>query len=371
MDKGDQASPAATIVAGIGSRKSLAAPADKSDQQQDNQKDLPSKQSKPESTMQFKETTTSDIDPTIAAIDLTEPNLSEDRYPIGAKNMEGSFREAAQAEIQPLPQQTALNRQRPVSIPGAYSLGGRPNAADNADDTDIVPVPPFAATISAPASNVEDLDDDHLVRANPVQEDPEAPTDLMHANPMNLEERERQQKKRKKQNQTFVFILILVILAGAAIVGTVAGTQKQPDETIGAATPTPTAFLSMEPSDVPSSAPTGALDMLLDSLPDYTLASMNNGSDTPQWKAWQWLANHQNITFLPEWRKTQLFAMATFFYAFEGENWNPLIQERLMDDSVEECDWYSGGFGLFINGQFMPFEDLGLPSIDPAMIMES
>ncbi|CAB9529938.1 hypothetical protein SEMRO_2680_G334480.1 [Seminavis robusta] len=123
MDMRDQASPAVTIAVGIGSRKSPAAPADKSDQQQDDQKDLPSKQSKPEATMQFKETTTSNIDPTISAIDLAKTNLSEDRYPIGAKNMEGSFREAAQVEIQPLPQQPALNSQQPVSIPGAYSHG--------------------------------------------------------------------------------------------------------------------------------------------------------------------------------------------------------------------------------------------------------
>ncbi|CAB9521994.1 expressed unknown protein [Seminavis robusta] len=141
MDKRDQASPAVTIA--VGSRKSPAVPADKSDQQQDDQKDLPSIQGKPEASMQSKEPKTRSIDPTIAAIDLTEPNLSEDRNPIGAKNIKGSFQEAAQAEIQPLPQQPALYRQQPVSIPGAYSLGGCPTAADTADDTDIVPVPPY------------------------------------------------------------------------------------------------------------------------------------------------------------------------------------------------------------------------------------
>jgi hypothetical protein len=63
--------------------------------------------------------------------------------------------------------------------------------------------------------------------------------------------------------------------------------------------------------------------------------------------AWEWLAKHQNITNLPDWRKEQLFALATFYFAFDGEHWNRLIQERWMDDTKEECLWFSSGFGYF------------------------
>ncbi|CAB9530168.1 expressed unknown protein [Seminavis robusta] len=128
----------------------------------------------------------------------------------------------------------------------------------------------------------------------------------------------------------------------------------------------PTIYGSMTPSQVPSTAPTGVLDGLLESLPEYTTASMNNGSDTPQWKAWQWLAYHQNITFLPEWRKEQLFALATFFYAFGGENWNPFIQERWMDDAKEECQWFSSGFGfLGLDGEYVELQDYGIEPTFP------
>jgi hypothetical protein len=131
------------------------------------------------------------------------------------------------------------------------------------------------------------------------------------------------------------------------------------------ATPVPTAYLSMEPSEAPSSAPTRVLDLLLMDLPLYTQDSILNGN-TPQYMAWGWLSKHQNITNLPAWRKRQLFALATFFFAFEGENWNPLIRERWMDDTREECLWYSSGFGRFQGEEFVEWslEVDGFPQVD-------
>jgi hypothetical protein len=111
-------------------------------------------------------------------------------------------------------------------------------------------------------------------------------------------------------------------------------------------TAAPSMSPSMTPSSVPSSAPTGHLDLLQRDLPIYTQDSLQNSS-TPQWKAFDWLSNHQNITNLPEWRKKQLFALATFFYAFEGENWPDIIQGEWMDDKVDECLWFSNIYGFF------------------------
>jgi hypothetical protein len=61
-------------------------------------------------------------------------------------------------------------------------------------------------------------------------------------------------------------------------------------------------------------------------------------------------------TRLPEWRKKQLFALATFFCAFEGENWNKPIRERWMDDTVDECLWFSSDLGLVVGGDFVEWQ---------------
>ncbi|CAB9521283.1 expressed unknown protein [Seminavis robusta] len=189
-----------------------------------------------------------------------------------------------------------------------------------------------------------------LAVANLVLEDEDEEKNMPAAAPVDLQQLQEREQTKKRQKLMFFVVAISLFIVAAATVGAVVRTQNQrePEVVVLPSTASPTEYGSMTPSEVPSSAPTGALDLLLDSLPDNTVARMNNGSDTPQWKAWRWVAEHQNITFLPEWRKTQLFALATFFYAFEGDNWNPLIKGHgWMDDTVEECDWFSSGFGYF------------------------
>jgi hypothetical protein len=122
--------------------------------------------------------------------------------------------------------------------------------------------------------------------------------------------------------------------------------------------PRPTTMASSHaPTLVPSSAPTDVLSQLLDELPPSTIDQLSEHG-TPQWKAWDWLVHHQNITNLPEWRKKQLFVMATFFYALEGEHWTPVIQRKWMDEEEEECLWYSSGIGYFdANGRYAEWPD--------------
>jgi hypothetical protein len=126
-------------------------------------------------------------------------------------------------------------------------------------------------------------------------------------------------------------------------------------------TTAPTVSPSTAPSSVPSSAPTSHLDLLVEDLPDYTQESLQNYG-TPQWKAWKWLSHHENITNLPDWRKKQLFALVTFYYSFEGENWNSLIRDYWLDDTKEECIWYSGVFGFFLStGEYWDQPKANLP----------
>ena len=60
--------------------------------------------------------------------------------------------------------------------------------------------------------------------------------------------------------------------------------------------------------------------------------------------------------------------MATFYYAMEGPNWNPLIQERWMDDTKDECLWFSSGIGYFdMDGDYHEWSpiEFGFPRKEP------
>ncbi|CAB9512079.1 expressed unknown protein [Seminavis robusta] len=69
----------------------------------------------------------------------------------------------------------------------------------------------------------------------------------------------------------------------------------------------------------------------------------------PQEKAQEWLQNHPNYDLLSDWKKNQLLALATFFYAMQGEHWPDTIEsdfgivrrDRWLDYTKDECLWYS------------------------------
>ncbi|CAB9513468.1 expressed unknown protein [Seminavis robusta] len=285
-------------------------------------------------------------------------------------------RQCAELAVQP---ESIPQRQPQSSRPGAYK--GVPGEALQRANTlrfslvgagatgqgePLVQIPDNASALAEPHDaglpsvdtnhNIPSRNDTQLAVANLVLEDPEEEQTRPAADPVDLQHVQQREQKRKKQRLTFILFFVMLIIVAAVIVGAVAGTQKkEPAVVVFLSTDAPTVYGSITPSEAPSSAPTGSLDILLDSLPDYTLASINNGSETPQWKAWQWLVNHQNITNLPEWRKMQLFAMSTFFYSFEGENWWRPVRDRWMDDTKEECLWFSRGFGFFVDGKFDEF----------------
>ena len=78
--------------------------------------------------------------------------------------------------------------------------------------------------------------------------------------------------------------------------------------------------------------------LLLLNLPNSTLANLLE-PNSPQSKAYAWLLNHPNLQHINDWRREQLFALATFYYAFDGESWgNGFSYDR------SECDWFSSMF---------------------------
>ena len=73
-------------------------------------------------------------------------------------------------------------------------------------------------------------------------------------------------------------------------------------------------------------------------LPPY---SSNQLSDlnAPQTKAVEWIAGHPSLATYPEWKQQQLFALATYFYSFQGDRWSSEASANWMSYDLDECLW--------------------------------
>lgn len=193
-------------------------------------------------------------------------------------------------------------------------------------------------------NNTPVLSNAGLVEAMPVDDEESNHQVRGEAQHVDLNRLEREQIKRRIQYRMFAGgLFVLIILAVALAVGLGIGFSKNKQDFLQP-TPMPT---TAGLTKVPSSAPAGALDLLLAELPNHTLESLRSGV-TPQYQAYEWLSGHTNVTNLPEWRKKQLFALATFFFAFEGPHWREAIRENWMAYDKEECFWHSAEFGYFL-----------------------
>ena len=170
---------------------------------------------------------------------------------------------------------------------------------------------------------------------------------LQQAQPVNANqlaetlEHKAARKQKERQCQQIGYCIIFISLVFLAILLAIRFSNTKDDSTDA-----PTMLPSISPTVLPSSAPSEQLDLLYNDLPNYTQESLKNSS-TSQWEAWNWLSNHQNISWLPEWRRKQLFALATFYYAFQGEHWPEKVKSDWMTDTKDECLWFSNRYGSF------------------------
>jgi Leucine-rich repeat (LRR) protein len=247
-------------------------------------------------------------------------------------------------EIQPLPEATARNID--WKAPGAYPVrgttGNRSSRAP-AGGSSRPHEDPHHTTTSLIMDNDISMQSG-LVTAYTVEEDSQDGWPMPHAEPVHLKD----QRDHKGPLSKFLLVGWLVaLLATACIVGTILG-KNQPTPAENHSSLRPQAY-----SPAPTEAPSSPLDFLMATLPDYTKESLQDPF-SPQTQALNWLAEHQNITNLPEWRKTQLFALATFFYSMSGPNWPTHMLRSWLDDQVDECYWFSSNEGTFTaNGSFV------------------
>jgi hypothetical protein len=77
-------------------------------------------------------------------------------------------------------------------------------------------------------------------------------------------------------------------------------------------------------------------------IPYYSVREINDDQGAPQSRAYFWLLNHPYRDMLSEeWRLHQLFALVTFYYSFNGNDWPDGDKEGWLDYEQAECSWGS------------------------------
>ncbi|CAB9525109.1 LRR receptor-like serine threonine-protein kinase [Seminavis robusta] len=139
-----------------------------------------------------------------------------------------------------------------------------------------------------------------------------------------------------------LLVILLVVIFTAVISSTVSeknASAKSPIHVMATKVPTaPPIAASLSPTPAPSSLISS--DMLLNTTIDAIQHPLS-----PQDKAHKWLLKHPHADNMSEWRKVQLFALATFFYSFHGEDWVDVVKSDFLVHNKSECDWYSGVYG--------------------------
>jgi len=214
-----------------------------------------------------------------------------------------------------------------------------------------------------------------LLEAQPVDDTENDRKDLPVANLESQESMEHAQQRREsrqRQRRQFYFgVGLLLVFAAVIIVGIVVGITSHPNndnasQPVPASNVPPGGANSVSPSSAPSSLEDLRLMELFEDLPNSTRESIRNPS-TPQYQAWEWLKKHPGITTLPKWKMQQLFALVTFYHAFEGPQWPQLIDKRWLDYNQDECYWFSGEFGYFDEetGQYIEVNSYGVEPCNP------
>jgi len=120
---------------------------------------------------------------------------------------------------------------------------------------------------------------------------------------------------------------------------TAAPVTTDPPTTVAPPTEPPTAPETLPIPMATEPATVGPTE-LIPNLPPETLAAMGDIA-TPQGKAYMWVQSYPNFAALPDWRKRQLFALATFYRAFNGHNWPLGRRYQWLDANVNEVSDYN------------------------------
>ena len=205
---------------------------------------------------------------------------------------------------------------------------------------------------------------DNVLEATPIRDD--TPSEIGEAQLVPSEELERKviraEKARECRRIGYGIIILCIIVTTSVVV------FGRNDTSPITSSPVFTTIPTLSPTGIPTASPSQAPSFHIEDITDISLTQLQEFS-SPQAQAHQWLSNHTNIINMPQWRRAQLFALATFYYTYAGPNWRDDVNGHWMKDTIPECDWFSLEFGTFfpISGKYSEVENASRASIcDPS-----
>lgn len=140
-----------------------------------------------------------------------------------------------------------------------------------------------------------------------------------------------------------LFVAIILILSACVTVylltqqkeSTLTSQESEAFEDPLSLAPTATA------SAMPTVAPTITPDPFeLDELPPDTVFTIMTDTEAPQTQAWNWIQGYPDFSYLSASQVTQKFALATLYYATNGDaSWE--YNMHWLDYNIHECSWFS------------------------------
>ncbi|CAB9514816.1 Leucine Rich Repeat [Seminavis robusta] len=132
-------------------------------------------------------------------------------------------------------------------------------------------------------------------------------------------------------------LLLVVIISVAVSVGSRSSDQTGEQEA-------QKIYINVNVTDAPTLAPSGAPTVYYDlgliaGLPNFTLASFQDQT-SPQSLAYRWVSKDPDLSSYNNSRRLQRFALATLYFATEGEEWN---DQNWLHYGTEknECTWFT------------------------------
>lgn len=213
------------------------------------------------------------------------------------------------------------------SMPGAYALAPTQYWSTRNNERGRTTRQPAHASASNDQGGSWDTNRSiGMVSAYPVSEEA-CDEELAQAEPVDLSRRTATILQQQKRYPTMLILWLLAAMVVALFLSFLLQNQTN--------TTTPPSLKYTPP---PSFTPTGPLDTLFDVFPSGTIESLTHPT-SPQSQAYNWLLNHPSITRLPDWRKNQLFALASIYFGTHGHDWHN--DDSWLSYSVHECLWFA------------------------------
>ena len=210
----------------------------------------------------------------------------------------------------------------PTATPGAFHQGPSENNVATTTTNEVPDDPEDTNRNDAILEQLETgntQDSSGLAVANPIEESSNyfdtTPVEATEYVPLSEEERKAQEWNRKKAVGIRLALLMLILALVIVWIAWMVGAFGKDDSGAGEDALSSPVSTTESPSFPPTKAP------LVLTLPWFTVKAIEQNPDSPQSKAYEWLLRDTMFPSASYNQRLQRFALATFYYAANGEDW--------------------------------------------------